>query len=208
MKILITSSAGFIGHSLTKKLLGNGVEVIGIDNLNDYYDINLKCARLSDTGINDSRLKLKFLADRGFKSKIFENYKFFKVSLKDKVSIDKIFKSEKFDYVCNLAAQVGIRYSLKGPYAYVNSNILGFINILEACRNNGVKNLFFASSSSVYGSTDQQPLRVTQNTDRPISLYAATKKSNELMAYTYSHLFGIQAIGLRFFTVYGPWGPT
>jgi len=186
-KILITGSAGFIGFHLAKLLLENGYEIVGIDNLNDYYDVTLK----------ENRLEIL--------SK-YDNFTFQKIDLKDKLQIDEIFASYKFDYVVNLAAQAGVRYSITNPYAYVDSNLIGFINILEACRNNPVKHLLYASSSSVYGGNSVVPFSTNHQVDHPVSLYAATKKSNELMAHTYSHLYNIPTTGLRFFTVYGPWG--
>ena len=207
MKILVTGTAGFIGFHLANKLLARGDEVIGLDNINDYYDIRVKYGRLKESGIIDT------LEDGGnieynklIQSKKYKNYKFIKLNLEDKENIDKLFKEEKFDAVCNLAAQAGVRYSLTNPMAYMDSNIIGFMNILEACRNFDVKNLSYASSSSVYGLNEKQPFSTHDSVNHPISLYAASKKSNELMAHTYSHLFGIQTTGLRFFTVYGPWG--
>lgn len=185
--ILVTGSAGFIGFNLSKRLLEEGDNVVGLDNLNDYYDVNLKKDRLSILKESDG-------------------FKFVKASLEDKEAVDKIFKENNIDIVVNLAAQAGVRYSLTNPYAYIESNIMGFTNILEACRHNGIDHLVYASSSSVYGSNVDMPFSVHDNVDHPVSLYAATKKSNELMAHTYSHLYGIPTTGLRFFTVYGPWG--
>ena len=187
MKLLITGTAGFIGFHLSQKLLEEDYQVIGIDNLNDYYDPGLKKDRL----------------------KILEKYNsftFHKVDLKDKADVDNIFETYKPTHVVNLAAQAGVRYSIENPYAYVDSNLIGFMNILEACRNYPVKHLIYASSSSVYGGNKVAPFSTNHNVDHPVSLYAATKKSNELMAHTYSHLYGIPTTGLRFFTVYGPWG--
>ena len=211
-KILITGTAGFIGSHLAKKLSARGDEVVGLDNINDYYDQNVKYGRLERAGLNIEDIK----KDKGtsssnstFKihnSKLFPNYKFVKINLEDKDAMMKLFEDEKFDAVCNLAAQAGVRYSLTNPDAYASSNIVGFLNILEACRHNGVKNLCYASSSSVYGLNEELPFSTEHNVDHPISLYAASKKSNELMAHTYSHLYGISTTGLRFFTVYGPWG--
>ena len=186
-KILITGAAGFIGFHLSKLLLDNDYEVIGIDNLNDYYDPNLKKDRLEILGKNN-------------------NFIFHKIDLKDKTEVDKTFETYRPNYVINLAAQAGVRYSLKNPYAYVDSNLIGFMNILEACRSYPVKHLIYASSSSVYGGNKVAPFSTSHNVDHPVSLYAATKKSNELMAHTYSHLYKIPTTGLRFFTVYGPWG--
>ena len=202
MKILVTGTAGFIGFHLAKKLLERGDEVVGLDNINDYYDVNLKYARLAELGIERDKVEEKKLTQ----SSSFEHHSFMKANLEDTETINQLFETEKFDAVCNLAAQAGVRYSLENPHAYIQSNIVGFMNILEACRNYEVKNLAYASSSSVYGLNKSQPFQTTDKTDTPVSLYAATKKSNELMAHTYSHLYGIQTTGLRFFTVYGPWG--
>jgi len=202
MKILVTGTAGFIGYHLAKKLLMRGDEVVGLDNINDYYDVNLKYARLNELGINKEELKDNELVS----SKTYPKHRFIKANLEDSQTINNLFETEKFDAVCNLAAQAGVRYSIENPHAYIQSNIVGFMNILEACRNYGVKNLSYASSSSVYGLNSSQPFKTTDMTDTPVSLYAATKKSNELMAHTYSHLYGIATTGLRFFTVYGPWG--
>ncbi len=202
MKILVTGTAGFIGFHLAKKLLERGDEVIGLDNINDYYDVNLKYARLGELGIDKKDLADNRLAT----SNKYPKHKFVKMDLADKEQIENLFKNEKFDAVCNLAAQAGVRYSIENPDAYIHSNIIGFMNILECCRHYGVQNLCYASSSSVYGLNTKQPFSTIDKTDTPISLYAATKKSNELMAHTYSHLYGIKTTGLRFFTVYGPWG--
>ena len=201
-KILVTGTAGFIGFHLAKKLLERGDEVIGIDNINDYYDENLKYARLAETGISrDAETWHKPV-----KSTKYPNYTFIRMNLEDGKELSDLFASEKFDKVCNLAAQAGVRYSLENPHTYINSNIVGFLNILEGCRHNNVQHLAYASSSSVYGNNTKIPLSTLDSVDHPISLYAATKKSNELMAHTYSHLFGFPTTGLRFFTVYGPWG--
>jgi len=186
-KKMVTGAAGFIGFHLCKRLLEEGDEVVGIDNLNDYYDVALKKARLA-------QLENK------------KNFRFIKLSLEEKERVLSLFNSEAFDVVVNLAAQAGVRYSLINPYAYLDSNIYGFLNILEGCRHAKVKHLVFASSSSVYGLNTRMPFSVHQNVDHPISLYGATKKANELMAHSYSYLFGIPTTGLRFFTVYGPWG--
>ena len=187
MKYLITGSAGFIGFHLSKRLLGQGNSVVGLDNLNEYYDINLKKFRL-----NELKGDPKFT--------------FHKLDLVDRNGIEKLFSENNFDYVVNLAAQAGVRYSLEHPHAYVNSNVVGFLNILEGCRHSDIKHLVFASSSSVYGANTMMPFSVHQNVDHPISLYAATKKSNELMAHAYSSLYKLPCTGLRFFTVYGPLG--
>ena len=202
MKILVTGTAGFIGFHLAKKLLERGDEVIGLDNINDYYDVNLKYARLDELGIGKEDIEENALVD----SVKYPKHRFIKADLENQEVIKALFKSENFDAVCNLAAQAGVRYSLQNPHAYINSNIVGFMNILEACRNFEVKNLSYASSSSVYGLNTSQPFNTSDHTDHPVSLYAATKKSNEMMAHTYSHLYGISTTGLRFFTVYGPWG--
>jgi len=207
MKVLVTGSAGFIGSHLTLKLLARGNDVVGLDNINDYYDQNVKYGRLQRSGIINSLEEGKSIPyGILLKSTIYPNYQFVKMNLEDKEAMIKLFQSEKFDTVCNLAAQAGVRYSLTNPQAYIDSNIIGFMNILECCRHYGVKNLCYASSSSVYGLNEELPFSTDHNVDHPISLYAASKKSNELMAHTYSHLFGIATTGLRFFTVYGPWG--
>ena len=202
MKILITGTAGFIGFYLAQELLKRGDEVVGIDNINDYYDVDLKYGRLKETGIEKSAIKY----GEAVTSTKYEHYKFIKVNLDDRDGIEKIFKEENFDTVVNLAAQAGVRYSLENPHTYVDSNIVGFVNILEGCRQTEVSHLVFASSSSVYGLNEKMPFSTQDNVDHPISLYAASKKSNELMAHSYSHLYNIPTTGLRFFTVYGPWG--
>ena len=202
MKILVTGTAGFIGYHLAKKLLERGDEVVGLDNINDYYDVNLKYARLNELGIDKDELKDNVLVS----SKTYPKHKFIKANLEDSQTINQLFETEKFDAVCNLAAQAGVRYSIENPHAYIQSNVVGFMNILEACRNYDVKNLSYASSSSVYGLNKSQPFKTSDHTDHPVSLYAATKKSNELMAHTYSHLYNIATTGLRFFTVYSEWG--
>lgn len=184
MKILITGAAGFIGSTLAKKLLAKGHEVVGVDNLNDYYDVSLKEDRL----------------------KQIEGMTFYKVDMVEREAINTIFENEKPQVVVNLAAQAGVRYSIENPMAYIDSNIVGFMNVLEASRHNDIKNFIYASSSSVYGANESYPFSVHDNIDHPLSLYAATKKSNELMAHTYSNLYDIPTTGLRFFTVYGPWG--
>ena len=187
MKILVTGAAGFIGMHLSKRLLERGDEVVGIDNLNDYYDVQLKYDRL------------KQLDD-------FDKFTFIKMDMADREAMATLFKEQQFNRVMNLAAQAGVRYSLENPLAYVDSNLVGFANILEGCRHNKVEHLVYASSSSVYGSNTDMPFSVHDNVDHPVSLYAATKKSGELMAHTYSHLYDLPTTGLRFFTVYGPWG--
>ena len=202
MKILVTGTAGFIGSHLANRLLARGDEVVGLDSINDYYDQRVKFGRLARAGIDEKEISSNVLVS----SKTHANYKFIKLQLEDRDALNALFVQEKFDAVCNLAAQAGVRYSLQNPAAYVDSNITGFLNILEACRHNGVKNLSYASSSSVYGLNEELPFSTSHNVDHPISLYAASKKANELMAHTYSHLFGIATTGLRFFTVYGPWG--
>jgi UDP-glucuronate 4-epimerase len=202
MKILVTGAAGFIGYHLSKALLERGDEVVGIDNINDYYDVNLKYARLAHLGIEHNKI------EEGKKviSSLYDKCTFFKIDISDTEAINKLFKEENFDAVCNLAAQAGVRYSLENPHAYIQSNVLGFMNILEGCREYHVTNLCYASSSSVYGLNSSQPFKTSDHTDHQISIYAATKKSNEMMAHTYAHLYGVQTTGLRFFTVYGPWG--
>ncbi|MDP2283767.1 MAG: NAD-dependent epimerase [Pseudohongiella sp.] len=202
MKILITGTAGFIGSHLVQRLIARGDEVVGLDSINDYYDISVKYGRLERIGIDKAGIVYGQLVQ----SSLHPNYRFIKMNLEYKAGIDRLFETQNFDAVCNLAAQAGVRYSLTNPQAYIDSNIVGFLNILEACRHYGVKNLSYASSSSVYGLNESLPFATTDNVDHPISLYAASKKSNELMAHTYSHLFGIRTTGLRFFTVYGPWG--
>ena len=186
-KVLITGAAGFIGFFLARRLLADGVEVVGLDNLNDYYDPALKKARLAQL-------------------EAVPGFTFAKIDLADRPAVAKLFTLHRFDVVVNLAAQAGVRYSLENPHSYVDSNVVGFVNILEGCRHNGVKHLVFASSSSVYGGNTKMPFSVHDNVDHPVSLYAATKKANELMAHAYSHLYGLPVTGLRFFTVYGPWG--
>jgi UDP-glucuronate 4-epimerase len=186
-RVLVTGAAGFIGFHLSRKLCNAGYEVIGIDNLNDYYDVRLKESRLNI---------LKTLPD----------FSFHKIDLQDKTALDHLFSTQQFDYVVNLAAQAGVRYSITNPYAYIESNVTGFLNILEACRHHPVKHLVYASSSSVYGANRKMPFSVHDNVDHPLALYAVTKKSNELMAHSYSHLYNIPTTGLRFFTVYGPYG--
>ena len=187
MKILITGMAGFIGHAVARRLSGQGHEIIGIDNLNDYYDVTLKQARLNDLEGH-------------------EDIRFIRLDLADREGMARLFATHGFERVIHLAAQAGVRYSLDNPHAYVDSNILGHLNVLEGCRHHGVAHLVYASSSSVYGTNGKMPFATADGVDHPISLYAATKKANELMSHTYSHLYGLPTTGLRFFTVYGPWG--
>lgn len=201
-KILVTGASGFIGYHLTKALLGRGDQVIGYDNISDYYDVNLKYGRLQTLGINSSEL----IDHKIIKSASKTHFSFVKADLTHNDFLQKLCKEEQFDIIVNLAAQAGVRYSVENPQVYIDSNIQGFLNIIEACRHNNVKHLVYASSSSVYGSNTKMPFSVHDNVDHPLSLYAATKKSNELMAHTYSHLFKIPTTGIRFFTVYGPWG--
>ena len=190
MKVLLTGVAGFIGHSVCLSLLKRGDTVIGVDSLNDYYDVSLKQARLDNIQTHANA----------------KNFKFFKLDLAEQTATAKLFETERPDSVIHLAAQAGVRYSLENPHAYINSNIVAFTNVLEACRTIKPQHLVYASSSSVYGGNTKLPFSETDNVDHPVSLYAATKKANELMAHTYSHLYGLPTTGLRFFTVYGPWG--
>ena len=203
MKILVTGAAGFIGFHLVERLIMLNHEITGIDNINDYYDVKLKYSRLKELGIQESDATV-FL--RECVSSRNENFSFQRLNLEDKENLNNLFVKKSFDIVVNLAAQTGVRYSIDNPEAYIQSNIIGFANLLECCRHHEIKHLIYASSSSVYGQNKKVPFSVEDDVDRPISLYAATKKSNELMAYTYSHLYGFKTTGLRFFTVYGPWG--
>lgn len=202
MRILITGTAGFIGFHLTQKLVKRGDEIIGLDCINDYYDVRVKYGRLKETGIDQDKIEYNHVVQ----STVYPNYRFIKLNLEDKVNLVKLFESQKFDQVINLAAQAGVRYSLTNPDSYIQSNIVGFLNLLECCRHFHIQHLTYASSSSVYGLNKKQPFSTKDNVDHPVSLYAASKKSNELMAHTYSHLFKVPTTGLRFFTVYGPWG--
>jgi len=203
MKILVTGAAGFIGFHTCLKLINQGHDVYGIDNINNYYDPKLKFDRLRELGFDKIEANI-------FKTEIqsakYDGLRFSRIDLIDDLSISNLFELEKFEVVCNLAAQAGVRHSLDNPKAYIESNVTGFLNILEGCKNHKVKHLVYASSSSVYGENKKVPFETTDNVDHPISLYAATKKSNELMAHTYGHLYGFKTTGLRFFTVYGPWG--
>lgn len=202
MKVLVTGAAGFIGFYVIKRLLELGEEVVGLDNINEYYDIGLKYDRLDQIGIKRETVDWY----RYVQSNQYENYRFIRMNLEDKQAIQMLFANEHFDKIIHLAAQAGVRYSIQNPYAYVSSNVDGFLNILEGCRHHAIKHLIFASSSSVYGLNGKVPFSEHDGIAHPVSLYAATKKTDELMAHTYSHLYGIPVTGLRFFTVYGPWG--
>ena len=204
MKFLVTGAAGFIASKIAGLLAERGDEVVGIDNINDYYDIRLKLGRLQELGIGDGKTDIE--NGRTYQSATYPTLRFVRMALEDKEAIDRLFAAEQFDKVVNLAAQAGVRYSITNPYAYLTSNLTGFLNILEACRNNPVRHLLFASSSSVYGLNTKAPFSEDDKVDAPVSLYAASKKANELMAHSYSKLYGIPATGLRYFTVYGPWG--
>lgn len=202
-KILVTGTAGFIGHALSKKLIEQGHEVYGLDNINDYYTVDLKYARLNDLGV--ARVDAEKWNSPAVSS-MYSDFRFIRMNLEDRENVPALFEEEEFDAVIHLAAQAGVRYSLENPMAYVDSNLVGFVNILECCRHNKIQHLVYASSSSVYGANAKIPFSEQDRVDYPVSLYAATKKSNELMAHTYSHLYQIPTSGLRFFTVYGPWG--
>ena len=202
MKALVTGAAGFIGSYTVKALVAQGCEVVGLDNINSYYDVQLKYDRLADTGITKESIEKDILLP----SAKYPSYRFIKMDLTDREGLTNLFKDEHFDIVVNLAAQAGVRYSIENPYAYIESNIVGFLNLLECCRHYPVNHLVYASSSSIYGLNDKVPYAETDKADSPVSLYAATKKSNELMAHAYSKLYSIPTTGVRFFTVYGPWG--
>lgn len=200
MKILVTGIAGFIGMHLAQRLSADGYEIVGIDNINSYYDKSLKYGRLKELGIMKDAIRYNIMISG------YNNLKFVQLDLTDTDGLMSLFKSQKFDVIINLAAQAGVRYSISNPEDFISSNVIGFFNLLECCRAIPVKHLIFASSSSVYGNSSKVPFKIHHKTDNPISLYATTKKTNELLAYNYSHLFGIPTTGLRFFTVYGPWG--
>ena len=201
-KVLVTGAIGFIGYHLTERLLKEGYYVVGIDNINSYYDVRLKYAKLPILGIEEDSI----WPNVPYQSNKHKHFKFVKLDIKDRYNLEKLFETEKFDIVCNLAAQAGVQYSIKDPHTYIENNITGFINITDSCRQNKIEHFIYASSSSVYGNREDVPFKETDNVDQPISLYAASKKSNELIAHSYSHLFNLNTTGLRFFTVYGPWG--
>lgn len=200
--MLITGAAGFIGYHIVQGLLKQGHSVIGIDNINSYYDVRLKYARLKETGIDENEIKPGVCVQ----STLYDSYQFIRMDLNERERLNALFEAENFSHVIHLAAQAGVRYSIQNPFAYIDANISGFINLLEACRHHPVEHLVYASSSSVYGKNTNTPFKESDVTDTPVSLYAATKKTNELMAYAYSSLYHIPATGIRFFTVYGPWG--
>lgn len=202
-KILITGSGGFIGYHTSKKLLSEGYTIVGLDNINDYYDVNLKYGRLNELGINREQAEQWGALTTSEKH---DGFSFVRMALEDREGLEKLFETHQFDGVINLAAQAGVRYSIENPYTYIDANVVGFLNVLECCRHHKVKHLVYASTSSVYGQNESIPFSETDRVDTPISLYAASKKANEVMAYTYSHLYKLPTSGLRFFTVYGPWG--
>jgi len=201
-KVLVTGALGFIGFHLTKKLIKEGYQVVGIDVINSYYDIRLKYAKLPILGFDESNIWPNVM----YQSSIYPGLQFSKTDISDRYYLEKLMQDEKFDIVCNLAAQAGVQYSIANPHTYIQDNITGFVNIMDACRQTGVGHFIYASSSSVYGDREDVPFHETDNVDNPISLYAASKKANELMAHSYSHLYKLKTTGLRFFTVYGPWG--
>ena len=201
-KVLVTGAIGFIGYHLTERLLKEGYAVVGIDNINSYYDVRLKYAKLPILGIEEDSI----WPNVAYQSTKNKHFKFVKLDITDRYNLEKLFETEKFDIVCNLAAQAGVQYSIQDPHTYIENNISGFINIIDACRQHKIEHFVYASSSSVYGNREDVPFIETDNVDHPISLYAASKKSNELIAHSYSHLFKLKTTGLRFFTVYGPWG--
>lgn len=201
MKVLVTGAAGFIGSFLAERLAKRGDEVVGLDNLNTYYPVSLKLDRLNRLGIKEVGEESVFIT-----STVYDNFRFIKMDLADREGMATLFEQERFDAVCNLAAQAGVRYSIDNPETYVQSNIVGFLHVLEGCRHTHVKHLVYASSSSVYGLNKQIPFKETDQVDQPVSLYGATKKADELMAFSYSQLYGLPTTGLRYFTVYGPWG--
>lgn len=202
MKVLVTGAAGFIGFHMVKKLMAGQIEIIGLDNINDYYDVGIKYGRLELTGIKKEDIEYGRIA----RSTVYSGFGFIKMDVTDRKGLESLFGEEKFDAVCHLAAQAGVRYSLTHPEVYISSNVSGFMNILECCRYNDTGHLTYASSSSVYGLNQKMPLSASDNVDHPVSMYAATKKANELMAHTYSNLYNLPTTGLRFFTAYGPWG--
>lgn len=201
-KVLVTGAIGFIGYHLTERLLKEGYAVVGIDNINGYYDVRLKYAKLPILGIEEDSI----WPNVPYQSDIHKHFKFVKLDIADRYNLEKLFETEKFDIVCNLAAQAGVQYSIQDPHTYIENNITGFINIIDACRQHKIEHFVYASSSSVYGNREDVPFKETDNVDHPISLYAASKKANELIAHSYSHLFKLKTTGLRFFTVYGAWG--
>ena len=202
MKILVTGALGFIGYHLSKKLIQEGYNVIGIDNINGYYNVKQKYDKLPLLGIDE----ISPWPNKLFQSKTFQNFMFGKIDITDRFQIEELFRKEDFDIVVNLAAQAGVQYSIQNPHSYIENNITGFVNLMDAAKTNKVKHFIYASSSSVYGNRDEVPFTEKDNVDHPISLYAASKKANELIAHTYSHLYKLKTTGLRFFTVYGPWG--